>query len=110
MDQSQDPRLLRLPGDVQGSFAVDPIECRASFLDIVADGVDDRSRAVHRPCDRRLVPYICVHQLDPAVRVEPPQEGGAVGMAHAHTHVVPRCGQVFHDPVAEESRSPENRH
>ena len=56
------------------------------------------------------VPYIGLHQLDPAVPVEPPEEGGAVGMAHAHTHVVPRGGQVFHDPAAEESRSPENRH
>ena len=110
MDQPQGPRLLRLPGDVQGSFAVDPVECRAPFLDIVADGVDDRSRAFHRPCDRRLVPYIGLHQLDPAVRVEPPEEGCAVGMAYAHTHVVPRGGQMFHDPAAEESRSPENRH
>ena len=71
-----------------------------------------RSEHEVRLDDRRLVPYIGLHQLDPAVPVEPPEEGGAVGMAHAHTHthVVPRGGQVFHDPAAEESRSPENRH
>ena len=110
MDQPLDPCPLRLPGDMQSSPSVDPVECRAVLLDVVADGIDHRSRALYRPCDRRLVPYIGVHQLDPAVRVEPPQEGGAVRMAHAHTHVVPCGGQVFHDPATEDPGSTEYRY
>ena len=110
MDQPLGPRLLRLSGDVQGSLSVDPLECRAALLDVVADGIDDRGRSFHRLCNSGLVPYIGVHELDPAVPFEPLEEGCAVGMAYAHTHIVSRLGQVFDDLAAQEPRSPEYRH
>ena len=101
-------RLLRLSGDVLGPPPVDRVEGRAALLDVVADGVDDRGRAFHRPGDRRLVPDIGAHDLDPAAPGGPWGEGCALGVAHGHPDVAPRGGEARHDPAAEEPRAPED--
>ena len=72
MDQPLDSRLLCLAGDMQGALPVDLVECRVPFLDVVANRIDHRSRTFHRPCDRRFVPYIGVHELDQAISTELP--------------------------------------
>ena len=125
MDEPLSSRPLRLPGDVPGPASVDRVERRAALLDVVADGIDDRGRALDRPRHRRLVPDVGAHDLDPAaplvvgatatgitppVPADPPAEGCALGVAHAHPHVVPRSGEALHDPAAEESRAPEYRY
>ena len=103
MDQPLGSRLLRLSGYMQGSLSVDLVECCAAFLHVVANGIDDRSRLFHRPGNRRFVPYIGMHELDPTVPAKPLEERCAVGVAHSHAHIVPRGGQVFHDLATEES-------
>ena len=41
MNQAFGPRLLRLPGDVQGALPVDPVERGATLLDVVANGIPE---------------------------------------------------------------------
>ena len=103
---------------------MDCVEGRAALLDVVADGVDDRRRALDGQDDRRLVPDVGADDLDPAapgvvaayVLVAVPAvpanpllpEGCALGVAHGHPNVVPLGGQALHDPAAEEPRAPEH--
>ena len=109
VDQPLDSRLLCLAGDMQGALPVDLVEGGVPCLDVVANRIDHRSGTFHRPCDRRFVRYIGVHEFDPAISTELPKEACTVRVAYAHTHPILGAGQVFHDLAPEESRSPEHR-
>jgi hypothetical protein len=47
MDQPLGSCLSRLPGNMQGPLSVDRVERRPTFLNIMTDGIDYRSRLFH---------------------------------------------------------------
>ncbi len=107
MNQPPDASISGLPGYMEGSLTMDHVECRRALLNIVADGIDDGNRLLHCPGNRRLVPYVGVHEFDLAVPAEPFDEGCALGMAHRHADLGPLGGQRLHNLATKESRSSE---
>jgi len=107
MDQPNDASISGLPSHIVGALPVDRVERRATFLHIVADGIDDPRGLIHCPGNRRFVPYVGAHQLDLTVAREPFDKGCALRVAHRHADVGSLGGQALHDLAAEESRSSE---